>query len=166
MSDERDQFDEAADEVLEEYLGQYRDELDLASEREEALRLERELNRVTARPVKDPNIRVTHTGELTGPREEGYKRAMKSITGTASKSVGQGYTVAFVFIAYPIGGAILGYVLDRYLLSQWIPGSFWATLFLLVAGFYNGVIEMIRISRRLNDEQAAERKARREGHEP
>ncbi|HYE78765.1 MAG TPA: hypothetical protein VEI97_12340, partial [bacterium] len=140
--------------------------LDLAAEREEALRLERELDRATSRPVKDPAIPITHTGELTGPEEEKYKRAMKSITGATSRSVGQGYTVAFVFVAYPVAGAILGYLIDRFFLSRWIPNSFWATLLFLVAGFYNGIIAMLRISRRINDEQAAERRRKREGRAP
>ena len=144
--------------TTDDYAAQFHDELDLAKEREEALRLERELALATNHPILSPDIPIKTTGELTGPREQEYQATMNTLSSTVGKSTGTGYNAAMVFIAYPIAGVILGWLIDRYVIQR-LTGhpSFWALLICMVAGFYNGIIEMLRLTRKLEAEQKTER---------
>lgn len=162
--EKRREFEEEAEriasEVTAEYEARLRDELELANARESALAAER----IAARPDAEPPPPLK-PGELpAGPAEKRYQRIMKGMSMGPGRNIGRGASLAFIFISYPIGGALLGWILDHwFFVARTGQSAVWPILVCTILGFYNGVIELLRQSRKLEQEaaQAREEQKRR-----
>lgn len=155
--DQAKEFDESAAEVAREYETRLRDELEHALAREEAL-TEEKIAAMEA-PKAQPDSRIPPAiapGLPVGPHEQGYRKAMGTMSLGASRTIGPAAGIVFSFIAYPLGGALLGYIIDRWFVipqtgqSSWIP-----ILICTLLGFYNGMIDVLRQTRRLESEAKA-----------
>jgi F0F1-type ATP synthase assembly protein I len=156
-------FDESADEVARDFETRLRDELDLAMAREEALTQEKIDALEAPKVAEDPNAPPPPVpGVPVGPHEQGYRKVMGGLSLGASRTIGPGAGIAFAFIAYPLGGALLGYIIDRWFVipqyghSSWIP-----VLVCTLLGFYNGMIEILRQTRKLEADAKAINEERR-----
>lgn len=147
------EFEAAAEAIAQEYETRLRDELELALEREEALTAEKlaALEAVQSGMSKATEPVVPRIP--AGPAEERYQRAMRTLSIGSQRGIGPAAGLAFIFISYPIGGAILGYVIDRwFLFPRTGEPNYLPMLIGVLLGFYNGIIELLRHSRKLERE--------------
>jgi len=158
------EFDESAAEVAREYETRMRDELEHAMAREEALTQEKVDALEAPKEADDPNAPPGPVpGVPIGPHEQGYRKVMGRLSINASRTIGPGAGIAFAFIAYPLGGALLGWIIDKWFVipqtgqSSWIP-----VLVCTLLGFYNGMIEVLRQTRKLEDDAKAINEERRQ----
>ncbi|MEO7993249.1 MAG: hypothetical protein ABI743_02530 [bacterium] len=161
-----DDYDELIAEVTREYETHLHDDLGLANAREEALAAERATHqepRFKSDSALGPDPPPIHLPEA-GPATKRYEKMVDAAATAGGRSFGTGYSIAMVFVAYPIAGVILGTLIDRYVIAR-ITGhdSFWGILICLIAGVYNGILEALRLNKKMAIEQAEEKAERRGG---
>jgi F0F1-type ATP synthase assembly protein I len=113
------------------------------------------------RPVELPEApRVTFerpkTRAAQGEREEEGTEVVRfgkagSLSGKDLRSAGIASTIGWGLVASIAGGALLGHLVDRYLLGN--PATPWGLIVGFLLGVVSGFVNLIRVANRLNRDE-------------